>query len=379
MFPKRISQLSQPGLEVVIETPAATPAATPDPLLRPLPKITFDDEYDGRGAGREKKSQRHHLPVPGTTTTTTTTTTRQPPGRSSSSAAAAAAADRQAPVSAWSDSPATVDGRGSLFPREAYYRWSEWPTPDSGGSRWPSPAAAAADGQYRPVRAERRTFAFLGRRRFWLILGPLFVLLAVGLAVGLGVGLSFGRTATAEAAKATATATATVPATAPATAPTSTTTEASGREGGDGGINSGSDGDLGVAPLASASPVTAAAPTRTASVLVLAPTPIMCPEANGTVYQSYGEDPFLVLCDVDYGDGTASASSSSSSATEDSGGADTESVEECISACAGDRGCVGAGWGKAEGRFTCWMKGSLGESTEKPDWFFVIRKKGLTR
>lgn len=43
-----------------------------------------------------------------------------------------------------------------------------------------------------------KTIMGLPRRKFWLIIGPLLLLLAIGLAVGLGVGLS-ARTASAAA------------------------------------------------------------------------------------------------------------------------------------------------------------------------------------
>ncbi|RYP46719.1 hypothetical protein DL768_007109 [Monosporascus sp. mg162] len=172
-----------------------------------------------------------------------------------------------APVSAFSDySPVSETGSVHL------------------GSRFPRagkspPAAQAGHGN--------RAFAVLGglRKRFWLIFGPIFLFVAVGLAVGLSLGLSIGVSDEAEDA---------------------------------------TDQD---STIRTATTPTVASPTP--SVLVLPTIPLTCPEANGTTYQPvFDEDPFLVLCDVDYDiDSTAAA-------TIDVDIAGLGSVEECIANCA---------------------------------------------
>lgn len=248
-------------------------------------------------------------------------------------------------MSAWSDSP--VSEYGSIFPRSAYYRQSPWPPAQDGSSPWPS-----SKGQY--INAERRTFAFLGRTKFWLILGPMFLLLAIGLAVGLGVGLRFGAGADN------------------ASESDSSSGDSSGNVSGNtsSGAASGGMGVESVSPITPAT-MTTTAPSPTASVLRLAPTPIKCPDADGTTYQLNPDTlPFLVLCDATYNTGDMGASS----AANDTQSKDTESVEECIDVCAHDTDCAGASWGKSQGKFTCWMRNSLGESTEKLDWFSVIKQ-----
>ncbi|RYP59392.1 hypothetical protein DL770_010205 [Monosporascus sp. CRB-9-2] len=226
-----------------------------------------------------------------------------------------------------------------------------WNTPDSSQNRsanWVAPVSAFSD--YSPVsetgsvhlgsRFPRtgkspsaahagpgdRTFAILGgpRKKFWLIFGPIFAFVAVGLAVGLSLGLSIGTRDEAE--------------------------DATNQD----------------STIRTAATPTAASPTP--SVLVLPTIPLTCPEANGTTYQPvFDEDPFLVLCDVDYD------TDSTAAATIDVDIAGLGSVEECIATCANYSVCVGAGWGNREGRDTCWMKGSLGSSSEAPNWFFAIR------
>ncbi|RYP70103.1 hypothetical protein DL769_005080 [Monosporascus sp. CRB-8-3] len=230
-----------------------------------------------------------------------------------------------------------------------------WDTPDGSQNRsvnWVAPVSAFSD--YSPVsetgsvhlssrfpRAGKsppaahaghgnRTFSILGvpRKKFWLVFGPIFAFVAVGLAVGLSLGLSIGIRDEAEDA---------------------------------------TDQD---STIRTATIPTAASPTP--SLLVLPTIPLKCPEANGTTYQPvFDKDPFLVLCDVDYDtDSTAAAT-----IDVDIGG--LRSVEECIATCANYSVCVGAGWGNRKGQDTCWMKGSLGNSNEAPDWFFAIRKRSL--
>lgn len=306
MSHKQESILTQPGLEVVIPT---TPTPPPKIILRG-PAVPEKDRGPSASPLLARGRNRSNLQVP--------------------------------PISAWSDSP--VSEYGSIFPRSAYYRQSPWPLVQDGSSPWPS-----SNGKN--TGAERRTFAFLGRTKFWLILGPIFLLLAVGLAVGLGVGLGvFG-----------------------------TGAEDNGSESGSSGDSPGNtsgntSGGVGVESLSPTTPasMTSTAPSPTVSVLKLAPTPIKCPDANESVYQPNPDTrPFLVRCDVTYN----SSDMGGSSATNDTRRKDTESVEECIDVCAQDSDCAGASWGKSEGKFTCWMKKSLEESTGKLDWFSVIKQE----
>ncbi|OTA97837.1 hypothetical protein M434DRAFT_391459 [Hypoxylon sp. CO27-5] len=161
------------------------------------------------------------------------------------------------------------------------------------------------------------TILGLKRRTFWFIFGPLIALLVIGLAVGLGVGLGTSHD------KSTST----------ATSPTATSSSSS-----------------------------------STSSSTAAPTPIVCPGANGTIYQGAGDDPFLILCNVDYNGNGAN------SGTTDIGNEQTSSVEDCIDTCSNNSTCVGAGWGNYNGNDICWMKGSLGTPQNSPNWFFVIRQ-----
>ncbi|KAI0136213.1 hypothetical protein BJ170DRAFT_677094 [Xylariales sp. AK1849] len=153
------------------------------------------------------------------------------------------------------------------------------------------------------------------RKKFWLIFGPLLVVLVIGLAVGLGVGLgtshSSGSSATASSASATA---------------SSTTSSAT--------------------------------PTSTVSS-------IACPGNNGSLYDATNSKEFLVLCNLDYNSGGGS---------QDIGNVETATVEDCANACAANGGCAGAGWGDYYGTTYCWMKSSLGTSQSAGDWFFVIKQ-----
>ncbi|KAL7628516.1 hypothetical protein AAE478_000031 [Parahypoxylon ruwenzoriense] len=158
----------------------------------------------------------------------------------------------------------------------------------------------------------------LRKKKFWLIFGPLIALLVIGLAVGLGVGLgnSHNSSSASDASSATN------PMTTSPSSPTSTGTNA-------------------------------------------APTPIVCPQGNGTIYEGGGNDPFLVLCNVDY---------NSNAGTTDIGNQETSTVEGCIDACSDNPSCTGAGWGNFNGHDICWMKGTLGRPQSAPNWFFVIRQ-----
>ncbi|KAI1761890.1 hypothetical protein GGR53DRAFT_449811 [Hypoxylon sp. FL1150] len=163
------------------------------------------------------------------------------------------------------------------------------------------------------------TILGLKRKKFWWIFGPLISMLIMGLALGLGLGLGLSHDIS----------------------------------------NSNSGATSGSTPTTTSSSSTSSA--------TAAPTPIACPQANGTTYEATGNEPFLVLCDVDY-NGNAGGG------TTDIGNEETSTVEDCINACAGNSSCAGAGWGNYNGTDTCWMKGSLGASNTATNWFFAIRQ-----
>ncbi|CAJ2500840.1 Uu.00g036930.m01.CDS01 [Anthostomella pinea] len=141
-------------------------------------------------------------------------------------------------------------------------------------------------------------------KTFWLVFGPMLVLLVIGLAVGLGVGLSTGQ------------------------------------------HNDSDDSDSDSDSPAPASPLT-------------------CPSANSTTYDTGSGSSFLVLCNIDYNSGGG---------TTDLTHVVTSSVEDCFSACAENGACRGAGWGSYEGQNVCWMKSELGSPQDAGDWFFGIRQ-----
>ncbi|OTA98715.1 hypothetical protein M426DRAFT_69214, partial [Hypoxylon sp. CI-4A] len=106
-----------------------------------------------------------------------------------------------------------------------------------------------------------------------------------------------------------------------------------------------------------------------ASSTPAAPTPLACPNANGTLYSKAGDDPFLILCSIDY-------NGNDGRGTRDIAQQNTSSVEDCIDLCSNNSSCAGAGWGNTgTGYNTCYMKGTLGGSQgATPDWFFAIRE-----
>ncbi|KAK4039973.1 hypothetical protein C8A01DRAFT_36023 [Parachaetomium inaequale] len=53
----------------------------------------------------------------------------------------------------------------------------------------------------------------------------------------------------------------------------------------------------------------------------------------------------------------------------------TDTLRECIDLCAGQDGCVGAGWGHGDTggtRAICWLKSRLGEANDAPLWSFAV-------
>ena len=317
MSTRQISRLPQPRLEVVVPTPAPRPP--PKIFVRGPPRpagLSWDasipnvSQRQAQSPLLQRHLQLHHhyeQPLPPLT-------------------------------SAWSESPTSDRGGELLFPST---RGSPWPLLSStrDGS---TPYSQRTAGR----RSEKRAFEVLARKRFWLVCGPLFVLLVLGLAVGLGLGLAI--------------------------------LKGDGRKGH--GANGDAEGDGNAhGHEDETSTATPAAPTPTPSPLVLAPRPIECPAANGTAYQvpnsSPGSGVFMVLCDVSYNEDDAVAATAGTR-TIDIRFEDTESIEECIDACAASDDCVGADWGKRDGRFTCWMKGSLGPPAHEPGWLSVVKKEG---
>ena len=343
--PRRMSQVSQPGLEVVKPTPP------PKILIRgSAPRLPAGAAGLSRGAGvpASTHAQRHQTHTRGRLQQQQPQHQHRPQLRLQQLQEQQQLLQLhqqrerqqlQAVRSAWSESPTSDRGGDLLFPSA---RGSPWPLLGSSrGGPTPHSQKGGSGGSGngsggRRSAADRRTFEVLARKRFWLACGPIFVLLLLGLAVGLGVGLAAGKARERDANR---------------------------DRNGNGSENG------------SRTPV----PTPAATTDRLAPTPIMCPDADGTVYQSpqrgAGSDVFLVRCDVAYfggGDGGVTAN-----AEEDLGQQrDTETVEACIEACADDEDCVGADWGKRDGKYTCWMKGGSvpGIAAEQPGWYSVIKK-----
>ncbi|KXJ91523.1 hypothetical protein Micbo1qcDRAFT_234002 [Microdochium bolleyi] len=156
----------------------------------------------------------------------------------------------------WLQSP--TDGSTNTY-TESQGGWT------SVSQRGPNPLVAEGERQEAKQEDDKthKTILGLRRRKFWLIIGPLLLILAMGLAVGLGVGLS-----------------------------------ARSSSGGGG---------------------------STASAPAAAPTPVACPAANGTVYTQTAADggaSFLVVCNVDYngndpGSGTTDLTNMASVSVED--------------------------------------------------------------
>jgi hypothetical protein len=54
-------------------------------------------------------------------------------------------------------------------------------------------------------------------------------------------------------------------------------------------------------------------------------------------------------------------------------------LSDCLDICAGQDGCVGAGWGRNswnDGRPTCWLKSELGKWNDAPNWSFFVEDSG---
>ncbi|KAI1465596.1 uncharacterized protein F4812DRAFT_103735 [Daldinia caldariorum] len=193
------------------------------------------------------------------------------------------------------------------------YMSQGYPLPVQGQPHWggSQDGTYLSDKPFPPLPSREGALCGLRPKTFWLIIGPLIAILVIGLAVGLGVGLASSHNS-----------------------------------------SSNSDGT----------------PTSSNPSSATTSTPITCPQSNGTIYEGAGNEPFLVVCNVDYNSNYAG------SGTTDIGNEETSSVEDCIDTCAGNSTCVGAGWGNYEGRYICWMKGKLGSSQGAPNWLFAIRQ-----
>ncbi|KAK4165333.1 hypothetical protein QBC43DRAFT_32135 [Cladorrhinum sp. PSN259] len=120
-------------------------------------------------------------------------------------------------------------------------------------------------------------------------------------------------------------------------------------------------------------PTTTSTPTATrlfplpVAQATTSPNGVNCPSNNLTLYtpSRTPNRKYLLLCGRDY-------SSNLGFGTEDLYNQRTDSMSECIEACAAQEGCVGAGWGSTEGKKTCWLKSKLGEPNWTGAWLFAV-------
>ncbi|KAL2129907.1 hypothetical protein VTI74DRAFT_7150 [Chaetomium olivicolor] len=135
---------------------------------------------------------------------------------------------------------------------------------------------------------------------------------------------------------------------------------------------------VGMSGKGSSTPSPTSSSTRTFPAPVATSTPsaasISCPSNNLTLYPSTinPQKTYLLLCGRDY--------NSNLGTTQDMYHAPTDTLSECIDLCAGQDGCVGAGWGRGStggGRAICWLKSRLGVMNEAPAWSFVVEDSGI--
>ncbi|KAK3374903.1 hypothetical protein B0H63DRAFT_260080 [Podospora didyma] len=93
--------------------------------------------------------------------------------------------------------------------------------------------------------------------------------------------------------------------------------------------------------------------------------PMGCPRNNLTLYTSPFDSTrkFELLCGRDY---------NSDKGTLDMYHSPTDTMDECIDLCAAQPGCVGAGWGDQNGKYSCWLKSHLAEPGWAPLWAFAV-------
>ncbi|KAK4143659.1 uncharacterized protein C8A04DRAFT_28651 [Dichotomopilus funicola] len=139
------------------------------------------------------------------------------------------------------------------------------------------------------------------------------------------------------------------------------------------GLGVGLGGGGGGGESESSTPTPSASSTRTLPepTATAGPTQthISCPLNNLTLYTppSNPDKSYIILCGRDY--------NSQLSTTLDLYNTPTDSLSACVALCAGQDGCVGAGWGAGDtagGQPVCWLKSSLGVYNDAPTWSFVV-------
>ncbi|KAM7184051.1 hypothetical protein V8F20_012375 [Naviculisporaceae sp. PSN 640] len=186
------------------------------------------------------------------------------------------------------------------------------------------------------------------RRAFWVIIAMIILFfIALALGVGLGVGLTKGN------------------------APPSPTTTSSSSPANAPPPDSGKDSS----PSPSEPTASAPVPSGTGTPKILP----KCPAANNTLYTttttSNTKKTFLRVCGVDYS-GVGGAT--------DLRNVRTETMAECMDACAELSGCTGCGWGQIPGDTTskhrCWLKTDLQTPhNATTDWDFAILQLQTTQ
>ncbi|KAK4185737.1 hypothetical protein QBC35DRAFT_476078 [Podospora australis] len=197
------------------------------------------------------------------------------------------------------------------------------------------------------------------KRAVWIIIIVGIVVL-VGIAVGVGVGLTVGmRSKSSTPAEPQEQTPSSLPITAIGPSPTPT-----------------SSATLGHNDLTSHSLSTTLTHTLSTTSTTVSPIPTLpvitnsdCPASNNTIYGiPSSTKSFLRLCGIDY----------SGNGAKDLAHVYTESMAECMHACASFDQCTACGWGYQEGDapgkdYRCYMKTNLKASHQaRKDWCFAI-------
>ncbi|KAK3357605.1 hypothetical protein B0T25DRAFT_164316 [Lasiosphaeria hispida] len=171
-----------------------------------------------------------------------------------------------------------------------------------------------------PSSEERRIMG-IKRQTFWILIAVGVFLAVAAIAAGVGVGVATHKSNDAPA-------------------PASTTTS--------------------VANTTS----TRTLPLPTAQATIGPSSTIQCPANNLTLYTASSDRSkrFVLLCGRDYNSGAG---------TVDMYNQNSSSMNDCIDACAGALGCVGAGWGNYNGRYVCWLKSLLATPQGSAAWYFA--------
>lgn len=201
------------------------------------------------------------------------------------------------------------------------------------------------------------------RRAFWVIVVVMIIFcIALALGVGLGLGLAKGNAPP-------------TPSTTSRFAPVIVSTRAhpnciliSPLYSSSPANAPSSDSDKDSSPSPSEPTPSAPAPTSTGAPKILP----SCPAANNTLYTTTTADKtkktFLRVCGIDYS-GIGGAT--------DMRNVRTETMAECMDACAELSGCTGCGWGQIPGdtisKHRCWLKTDLQTPhNATTDWDFAI-------